>query len=290
MDKQLKKEGLKDYTVRDGLVVLKNNKDFLPELIFDCGQCFRWDRRGNGRWYGVAFGKALELWETDGDVYMDTTEKDFLEIWYEYFDLGRDYEAVRGRISSDSFTAPAAQFGRGIRILRQDGWEALCSFIISQCNNITRIKGIIGRLCELYGEELEYRGETYHAFPSAEVIAGLDEKALSPLRAGYRAKYILSAARDISTGKVDLRGLCGLSTEEAMKELTGVNGVGVKVASCALLFGCGRTDAFPVDVWMKRAIEGHYGGKEFDYRMFGEDAGIAQQYIFHYMRHLAGKV
>ena len=275
-----------DYIVQKNGIRLLSAQDFLPELIFDCGQCFRFNPQDDGSWFGVAKGKALSV-RTDGpDVVFECSESDFIETWVDYFDLERDYSQIRKLISLDDFTKKAAEYGRGIRILHQDGWEALCSFIISQCNNITRIKGIVERLCTLFGNEFDYFGKTCYTFPSAETIAGLTVSDLAPLRSGYRAEYIINAAKEVSMGHLNLISIKQMSTKDAIKALTSLKGVGTKVANCVLLFGCNKLDAFPVDVWMKRAIEQYYGGKSFDSSVFGENAGIAQQYIFHYIRHL----
>lgn len=209
---------------------------------------------------------------------------DFLKVWMPYFDLGRDYTAVRARISIDPFTAKAAEFGKGIRILQQDAWETLCSFIVSQCNNIKRIKGIVERLCVLFGDQITYHGEVHYLFPPPERLAHLEEKDLESLRAGYRTGYILNAAREIVQGRLSLDILKNVTTDKAIEALTELRGVGIKVANCAVLFGLGKIDAFPVDVWVRRAIERHYDAETFDSTVFGEDAGIAQQYIFYYIR------
>jgi len=278
-----------DYIVKNGFVEMDRPEDFSAAHIFECGQCFRWNMRDDGSWLGVARGKVLRLSETGRHIVFGCSEEDFLNIWREYFDLDRDYSLIRKRISTDRFTAEAAEYGKGIRILRQDPWEALCTFIISQCNNIKRIKGIVERLCSMFGDEIIYDGESYKLFPDPVKVASLCEADLEPLRAGYRAGYILNAAREIAEGRLDLEKLKGLPTDEVIRELTGLNGVGVKVACCAALFGFGKTDAFPVDVWVKRAIEKHYGGKSFDSSVFGEAAGFAQQYIFYYIRSLGGE-
>ncbi len=164
----------------------------------------------------------------------------------------------------------------------------LCSFIISQCNNIKRIKGIVERLCLLCGDPITYEGDTYHLFPSPERVAALDIQDIECLRAGYRSEYILNAAREIAQGGLSLDGLEKMTTEDVINTLTQLKGVGIKVASCVALFGCGKMDAFPVDVWIRRAIEKYFGGKTFDSAIFGAYAGIAQQYIFHYIRNGLG--
>ena len=262
-------------------------EDFDPALIFDCGQCFRFTPDESGRWSGVAFGKELSVKREGDEVHLRTDEESFETVWRRYFDMERDYASARKRISNDDFTREAAEFGAGIRILNQDFWEALCSFIISQCNNITRIRGIVERLCGMFGEELP--GGRY-SFPSAEKLAALEPDDLAPLRSGYRAPYMISAAKQVSEGRITPEELLPMTTEQAIKRLCQLEGVGRKVASCVLLFGAGKRDAFPIDVWMKRALTEHYPAGFDPFEAFGEDAGLAQQYIFHYTRHLAEKV
>ena len=169
----------------------------------------------------------------------------------------------------------------GIRILNQQPWETLCSFIISQNNNIPRIKGIIERLCGNFGNKICDFNE-YYSFPSAETISKLNDNELSILRAGFRTKYIIDAAKKVAEREVDLESLENIDIEEARKELMKIHGVGPKVADCTLLYGIHRFEAFPMDVWMKRAMKKLYPG--LDSSVFGKFAGVAQQYIFHYSR------
>ena len=271
------------YDVTGDGVLVEYSGDFSPELIFECGQCFRWNREQNGDYTGVAFERAARIKKTGSGFLISGGASDFEEIWTRYFDLGRDYEGIRRRIAVDDFSCQAADFGKGIRILRQDRWEALCSFIISQCNNIPRIKGIIERLCENYGNPLEFEGKTRYAFPRARVVAGLSKSDLNALRCGYRDEYILEAARE-AADEGYFSWLEALDTFSLRKELKKLPGVGNKVADCVLLFGFGRLEAFPVDVWMRRAVAARYG-EEFDpEKAFGEFSGVAQQYIFHFAR------
>ena len=260
---------------KDGGVLITD--DFSPALTFNCGQCFRFSERG-GAWEGVAFGQTLTARETPDGVLLGCSQDSFHNIWRGYLDLGRDYAAARGRIGVNAFMREAADFGRGIRILRQDFWEALCSFIISQNNNIPRIRGVIERLCAYCGSE----ADGPHPFPDAEVVSRLSVDELRGLGAGYRAEYIVGAARAVSDGELSAAMLNALSVEDAREALTRVRGVGVKVADCVLLYGLGRMDAFPQDVWMKRAMAAYFpNGLPEAAEAY---AGIAQQYIFHYAR------
>ncbi len=251
----------------------------LPDTL-DCGQAFRWETADNGGWVGVVGHKVVNVsFEGDTLVISNSDEADYEAIWKDYFDLGRDYSSIINAVASNETLAKATAACPGIRVLRQEPWETLCSFIISQNNNIKRIKGIIARLCETFGDDL---GGGYYSFPTAEKIAALSAEDLAPLRAGFRAKYIIDAARKVASGEVDLNAVYNMTYEEGQSELMKICGVGAKVADCALLFAFGKIDAFPKDVWIKRAME----------NLFPEGlpeealpyAGIVQQYIFHYAR------
>ena len=268
---------------RGGEVEVAGVVDFDPVKIFECGQCFRWDADENGVYTGVARGRIARLRKEGGSVYITSTLEDFDTVWRDYFDLGRDYEEVRRKLCIDDYMREATAFGAGIRILRQDRWEALCSFIVSQCNNIPRIKKIISGLCRLYGDEFVFEGKTYNTFPPPSRLAALRAEDLAPIRCGYRDGYIINAARAVDSGELDLEALSRLTPETARNSLKILRGVGNKVADCALLFGFNMLNAFPVDVWMRRAVAEQYG-PSFDPRMFSPYAGIAQQYIFYYAR------
>ncbi len=261
-------------------VYVKNIKTFNLAQTLDCGQAFRWREISKDVWQGVAYGKKLKLEKTAEDtvILYDTAKEDFENLWREYFDLDRDYDEIIVKISSNTVLKTAAEYGYGIRVLNQEPWETLCSFIISQNNNIARIKGIIERLCENFGEEKN----GYYTFPTAEKIASLTLDDLEVLRAGFRAKYILDAALKVSNGEVDLNSLSALSTDDARKELMKIKGVGPKVADCALLFSHRHTSAFPKDVWINRAMDKLFDGKLPP--QAEEFAGIVQQYIFYYAR------
>jgi len=257
-------------------------KDFsLPEIL-DCGQCFRWQPLDGDVdcWQGKAMNRSLRIrkLEEGSFLFYNTTEEEFYTVWYPYFDLQTDYAAIKAALSADETMRKACSYASGIRILRQDAWEALCTFIISQNNNIKRIRGIVERLCEYFGEPVE----DGFAFPTAERLAQCSLEDLAPLRSGFRAKYLLDAAKKVSCGTVNLSLIPSMSYEEAQAHLRQINGVGPKVADCALLFGFYRMDAFPMDVWMKRAMKMLYpNGLPETIRPY---RGIAQQYLFHYSR------
>ncbi len=251
----------------------------LPHTL-DCGQAFRWRECDNGNWCGVAFDRYLELKKTeDGTVVLfDTSKEDFENIWRDYFDLERNYPYIVEVLSENETLKKACEYSYGIRILNQEPFETLCSFIISQNNNIKRIKGIIERLCENFGE---YKNG-YYTFPTAEKLANLTLEDLAVLRSGFRAKYLLDAAKKVVSGEVDLQNLKNLPLDVARAELMKIVGVGPKVADCCLLFSHRHIDAFPKDVWIKRAMEVLFGGELPENAQ--KYAGIAQQYIFFYAR------
>lgn len=248
-------------------------KDFDLAETLDCGQCFRWNRQEDGSYTGVASGRVLSISRENLPMILEDP------FWREYFDFNLDYEKIRTDLSAfDPVLASAAEFAPGIRILNQEPWEALCSFIISQNNNIPRIKGIVARLCNQFGRDID--GE--HAFPRPEALAELTEQDLSEVRCGFRARYLIDAAKKTAQGEIDFNKLKQIPLPEARAKLMTIVGVGPKVADCALLYGLHRLEAFPMDVWMKRAMGTLFPGKEPE--SFGKFAGIAQQYIFHYSR------
>ena len=249
-----------------------------PYKTFECGQCFRWNPDGSGGYTGAASGRAARVFALGGTARVECEEAD-IGFWRDYLDMGTDYDAARESVMRGEYLTDCARTGEGIRILRQDKWEALCSFIISQCNNIPRIKSIVEKLCELFGEPFETPWGRRYAFPPAERVALLEEPELAPLHAGYRAPYIINAARAVASGDMDLDAAAGMDADAARAYLKTLSGVGDKVANCAVLFGLHRLDAFPIDVWIKRALREHMP-PDFDPKTLGEYAGLAQQYMF----------
>jgi len=251
---------------------------------FDCGQCFRFDPIGEKSFRGVALGKLITINVTEEGFYIDDmSEDEFKRSFVRYFDLDRDYGEIQNDLEKAGLHLGALQSGKGIRILRQDPWEALCSFIISQNNNIPRIKKIIAALCALLGDKI---GDEFYAFPTAQQVAKAGVEGLAPIKAGFRAKYIIDAAERVADGRLDLERLSNVTLAEAITELCTVKGVGPKVASCVALFGLGHMDAFPIDVWIKRVIDKYYDDS-FTPESFGKYAGIAQQYLFYHERYLS---
>lgn len=249
------------------------------ELTLDCGQAFRWIREPDGSWSGVASGVYLNIYKIGDDfVFKNTSKESFENVWVHYFDLNKDYAKICKTLKQDSLISKTIDDYYGIRILNQDSWEALCSFVISQQNNIKRIKGIIDRLCRLYGDEVE---NGWYSFPSAQRLSQLSVEDFEALGTGYRAKYLKSLADGVACGEIDLQKIKALSLDDARRELLKIYGVGIKVANCALLFGFEFYDAFPVDVWMKRVMEYYPNGLP---QCFDGIGGIAQQYLFHWAR------
>lgn len=277
--------------VQEGIpFVTAEIKDFNLKDTLESGQCFRWKIQKDGSYTGVVQNNILNV-SADNDtfIFKYTDLETFRDLWYSYFDLGRDYHTIKQRLSDDLTMKKAIDFGAGIRILKQDIWETLISFIISANNNIPRIMSIIDNLSTQYGEELE---QGFFAFPKPEVLANIDLNKLRECKAGFRCKYIKAAAEMVVDKKIDLYGLKNLSTAEAREQLQMIPGVGEKVADCVLLYSGTKYDIFPIDLWVKRAIEALYIGheaklsdvREFCKSKFMELEGFAQMYIFNYAR------
>ncbi len=262
--------------------------DFDLDRIAVSGQCFRWEPTEGGG-YRIPFrDRCLHIRNTeDGGYMLDCSESEFRTLWRDYFDLETDYAVLRDRVDAerDPFLFRAVQAGRGIRILRQDPWEMLITFIISQNRNIPAIRRSVELLCDSCGEKkTDTRGAEYAAFPDPEAVAALSEKDLSDCSLGYRCGYVHAAAEAVAGRKIDLEGLLAACEAETMAALTGLYGVGIKVASCVSLFGLHHTDAFPVDVWMKRILAEQYPDG-YPYEKYSPYNGIYQQYLFAYYRH-----
>lgn len=263
---------------KNGNTYIYGLNNFNLKQTLDCGQAFRWKQVSESTWDGIAKGRYLKIEQNENSVILyNTSKEEYLEIWEEYFDFKSDYGYIISLIKTPALKT-AAEYSSGIHILKQDPWETLCSFIISQNNNIPRIKGIINRLCENFG----LKTNNGYVFPTAEKVAQLSLDELAVLRSGFRAKYISDAAKKVVTGEINLNKLKNTNAESARAELLKIYGVGNKVADCVLLFGLGHFEAFPKDVWIKRAIENMFNGYLFEAE--SEYAGIYQQYIFYYAR------
>ncbi len=260
-------------------------KDFHPDHVFDCGQCFRWDREENGSYTGIASGNIANISYKDGEVIIDGGGSE--EFWRSYLDIDRDYGAIKAELKSrDETIGKAADFGHGIRILAQEPWETLISFIISQNNNIPRIKKNINEIACRFGTYAGKRdGREYYRLPDPETLARLGEGDLAPVKLGYRAGYLIKTAATVAedNGKV------------YYEKLSDYCGVGPKVASCVALFSLGHLESFPIDTWVAKVMSHLYGIEDkkemarFAKEKFGEYGGIAQQYLFYYMRSTGGQ-
>lgn len=279
------------------------------EKIFDCGQSFRFDRVLSSahavEFSGCAHSRYVSFAQDGDTVYVyNSTPEDYENIWKRFLGLGRDYAEIDRSIlslSDNPSLKAALECSHGIRILSQEPWEAICSFIISQNNNIPRIKKLVCALSRAAGDEIDVSmmgghiseahldsDGNFYSFPSPDAVAALGIPALAELKTGFRAKYIHCAAQSVSLGELDVNALYGMSTKDAAAQLCRIKGIGPKVASCALLFGFEKLDAFPVDVWIKRVIAKYFGGT-LDPASLGPYAGIAQQYLFYYERYLQSK-
>ena len=302
---------LTDTESKNGIsrVKLSGVSGFDVRKIFDCGQCFRFEPVENteheAEFSGIAHGRFISVAQDADDIYIyNATEAEYNDIWRYYLALDEDYAAIDSQIlslSDNEKLSCAVEYGNGIRILRQEPWEAICSFIVSQNNNIPRIKKIIEAMARECGEPIDIPegmreklspSTAPFAFPIPSALLRLGIDGIFALKTGFRAKYIYDAAEKFERGEIDCEFLMNSkSTAECIEHLCGIKGVGPKVASCALLFGFSRYDAFPVDVWIKKVIEKYFGlsPERFSPATLGEYAGIAQQYLFYYERYIASK-
>jgi len=276
------------------MIILKDMKNFNPKPIFECGQAFRWKVEDDGSYTAIAYGKVINVKRENKDIILKNTNlEDFNNIWYDYFDLGRDYDEIKKELSKDEVLREAIKFGEGIRILNQEPFETLISFITSANNQIPRIKRSIELIAKNYGEQIE--GTEYYSFPRAEKLANAKADDLKEIcKVGFRAERIVETSKIIANGDLKLNEIFNLSREEGKELLMTLPGVGPKVSDCILLFAFKKADAFPVDVWVKRVMEYFYLKEEtnvkligeYGKKLFGKLAGFAQQYLFYYAREL----
>lgn len=271
-----------------------HSDSFHIQQIADSGQCFRMNRIGDNRYGLIAFSRYIELTQIDqNSIEISCTEEEFSQIWEDYFDLQYDYGQLTANLmkGKDEFLAKAAAYGRGIRILRQEPFEMLISFIISQNKNIPSIKKCIEGICRRYGERRiskECGGKEYYTFPTPAALVMAKQEELRELKLGYRDTYVIQAAKAVAQGSIDLYSLMGCSHREAVDILMTLPGVGSKVANCISLYGLHHIEAFPVDVWIKKVIEEIYHS-DFQVDQYKGYAGIVQQYMFYYMRSMGMK-
>ena len=268
-------------------MMIIQNPDFNIRKIAESGQCFRLKPVPSGGYVLVARGRVLHLTDTPEGAALDCSQAEVDAVWRDYFDLATDYAEIRAQADpGDAFLKRACDYGTGIRMLRQDPWEMLVSFIISQRKNIPAIQFCIEAICSRYGEPMDGGAGTVYSFPSAQRLSELDEAHFLACSLGYRAKYVLSAARMVASGALDLGAIASLDDEALFSALLAVSGVGEKVSNCVMLFGYHRLSRFPRDVWINRIEAREYGGA-FPLERYPETAGALQQYIFYYARSAA---
>ena len=280
------------------VVVIEDLNNFDLEQTLKCGQIFRYEQISSHSYVVIAKNKRIRLTQQPGSTTLiihNSNLSEYEEVWKRYLDIETDYDQIITQISKDDpHMKEAITYGEGIRILNQDPWEMLISFIISQNKAIPHIQECIKNLCEAFGELItDKNGQTYYAFPTLEQLSQATEQEIRDCKVGFRAPYIMDACQKVMDNTVILEALAHMNTQEAKETLIKIKGVGEKVAHCVLLFGLNKTDTFPTDVWIKRIMEELYfdnkkmKNKEiitFAEEKFGDYAGYAQQYLFYYAR------
>ena len=247
--------------MKEQTYILENCNSFEPVHIFECGQCFRWNKEENGSYSGVFKNNVLNVKkENNKIIFKGICEGDIEEVCRDYFDLDRDYDEIKLKLSRiDNYLKESIKYGSGIRILNQDLWETIISFIISANNNIPRIKGIIDRISKKYGNKIEYSGREYYTFPDMESLGKASVEDLRALGLGFRDKRIYETTKMFLEKKITLEELESENDTEALKEkLLTLSGVGEKVADCIMLFSLKKFNVFPIDVWVRRVMNDLY--------------------------------
>ncbi len=281
-----------NYIEENNKIILSDFDSFDIEEILECGQCFRFNKIDEKHYKIIAFNKVLNIKQENNKVeFYPCNKKDFENIWINYFDLNTDYMKIKEELSkNDDVLKEAIEYAGGIRILKQDTFECLISFIISQNNRIPMIKKVIENISCKYGNKLE---ENIYAFPTLEQLLNATNEELKECKTGFRAKYIIDAVEKVKNKTVNIDEFPKLSTEELKENLMQIKGVGIKVADCVILFSNSRMEVFPTDVWVKRVMEYFYFDKyiinikeihKLANEKWGNYAGYAQQYLFHYAR------
>lgn len=273
------------------VMMLIKSDNFDLKQIADSGQCFRMVEISNNTYSLIAYDRYIEIEQIDANtINIGCDEEEYNNIWHDYFDMGYDYGGVCNKLinGDDKFLSEAANFGRGIRILQQEPFEILISFIISQNKNIPAIMSSIEAISKMFGQEKTKGPITYYTFPCAKALSRASLEELRQAKLGYRDKYVKNAAMLVADGKLNLNNLKNMDHTDAFKELNNILGVGPKVANCISLFGLHHLDMVPVDVWIKRTLEEVYNNS-FDWNKYEGYAGIVQQYMFYYMRYGYGK-
>lgn len=274
-------------------IEIDNVKDFELRDIFECGQCFRWKKENDGSYTGVVKNGVLNVNKIDNKViFKGIVDEEIESICNNYFDLSRDYTEIKEIISKDDENMKKAiEYGKGIRILNQDPWEMLISYIISAANNIPRISKSIENLSEKFGTSVKVNETTYYLFPTPSQLSKATMDDLRACNLGFRDKYVYGATKLVLEGKINFEELKTMKYEDAKKKLMEIPGVGAKVADCILLFSLNKKEAFPVDTWIKKVMNELYVDStnitkinQYAIQRFGKYAGIAQQYLFYYKR------
>ena len=294
---------MQNIEMKEQQYILKNVKSFEPKHIFECGQCFRWDEETDGSYTGIVKENVISVKKVDNDVIFSSFGADNLEtLVIDYFDLNRNYEEIKSKLSQiDEFLENSIKYGSGIRILNQDLWETIISFIISANNNIPRIKGIINRMSQKYGTQIDWKGKSYYTFPTVENLAKATVQDLRALGLGFRDVRVFETTHKILNKEADLEKMHNEPDTKKVRDiLLTLSGVGPKVADCILLFSTlKRFDVFPIDVWVRRVMNELYiknsdetkvNKKEIERlasEKFGNLEGIAQQYLFYWKRDTA---
>ena len=289
----------KNATYEENKVILNEVKNFNIKQILECGQCFRWEKINDEDYIIIAYGRVIEvLQEGDKVTILNSNEEDFKNIWISYFDLERDYGKIKEELSKDEILKKSVDYGYGIRLLNQEPFELLISFIISARNSIPSIKKTIKKISERWGKEIDYKGEKFYTFPTPEMLKNVTEDEIRETGASFRSKYIVDTVarvnEDLENGEgiYNLNRIASLTDDECHSALQEFKGVGAKVSDCIMLFSMSKYSAFPVDVWVKRAMMHFYNAEEGSLnkiRIFARDqfkdlAGFAQQYLFYYAR------
>ena len=257
--------------------------NFSLKQISDSGQCFRMREECDGVYSVIAGGAYLQAEQNDREIILHCTKEEYETVWHGYFDLDTDYSAYINSIDDkDEYLKAAAGYGSGIRILKQDVWEMIITFIISQQNNIKRIRKCIDVICEKYGEaKMSESGYKYYAFPTPSELSKVTEEEFKACNLGYRSKYLVKTSQMIASGEFVIEDLYGMKYNDAKQQLMKLTGIGSKVADCICLFGLHMTDAFPIDTHIIKVLEEQYPGG-FPFELYPGYAGILQQYIFYY--------
>ncbi|MGL5381400.1 DNA-3-methyladenine glycosylase family protein [Clostridium sp.] len=304
----------KNVIFENDKVIIEGTRNFNIKQILECGQCFRWDKISDTNYIIIAYGRVIEVIQNGDDVtILNTNKDDFNKIWINYFDLEREYSTIKDELAKDEILKNSVEFGYGIRILNQDPFEMLISFIISARNSIPSIKKTVKKICEKWGNKIQYKGVEYHTFPMPDQIKGATLEEIQSTGASFRSKYIVDTIGKVNEAietkedyeknpsnyeerpeilDYDLEYIKNLNDDDCHIALQKFMGVGAKVADCIMLFSMAKHSSFPVDVWVKRAMIHFYVAPDvslnkmrvFARDKFGNLSGLAQQYLFYYAR------